>query len=172
MACGTAGAAHVASVHPDSPCGELVRFGPVIFGSHEFGHLFFAVGGGWLTVAGGNLMQLIIAGAAGLVIAKTAGDWFALPVCGAWLAASLGDLATYIADARAMELDLLSFSEDASGHDWNYLLAHAGMLGRDLALARGTRFVAVIVLIASWWIAITLLQRMAARRTVAAAVVR
>jgi hypothetical protein len=41
-----------------------------------------------------------------------------------------------VGDARAQDLDLVSFSPDGGGHDWHYLLAHAGLLKQDLALAR------------------------------------
>lgn len=50
-------------------------------------------------------------------------NWFGVTAGATWLGASLIDLAPGIADAQARELDLLSFSEDASGHDWHYLLA-------------------------------------------------
>jgi hypothetical protein len=143
----------------DSEATHLFR--GITFGIHEFGHLFFAFGGEWLTVAGGSLLQLIVPIGAGVAIVATSGDWFALSVCGTWLAASLADLAPYIADARAQAMDLVSFSPDGGGHDWHYLLAHAGLLKQDLAIARITRFAAVVVLIASCYFAVLLFLRMA-----------
>jgi hypothetical protein len=61
----------------------------------------------------------------------------------------LGDLSWYIADARARELDLLSFSPDASGHDWSYLLSKAGLLRQDIRIARFTKFIGWIFVCAS-----------------------
>ncbi len=151
----------------DSEASHLFR--GITFGVHEFGHLFFAFGGEWLTVAGGSLMQLIVPLGAALAIVATSGDWFALSVCGTWLAASLADLAPYIADARAQAMDLVSFSPDGGGHDWHYLLAHAGLLKHDLAIARATRFVAVLVLLASCYFAVLLFLRMARSAPVSAA---
>lgn len=148
-------------VHASRPLralGDPHLFAGINFGAHEFGHLFFGFGGEWLAIAGGSLMQLLIPiGAAAAVLRGR--DWFGAAVCGLFLAASLGDLSWYIGDARARELDLVSFSPDGGGHDWAYLLRHAGLLHKDLAIARFTRFVGWCVLFAStgfafrllWW---------------------
>lgn len=122
-------------------------FRGITFGAHEFGHLFFALSGNeWLTVAGGSLMQFLVPVGAAAVM-RYYRDWFGVAACGIWLASSLADLAPYIADARAMELDLVSFSEDGAGHDWNYLLGKAGMLLQDQALARADRRAGLLVLV-------------------------
>ena len=138
-------------------------FSGVIFGAHEFGHLFFAFFGEWMTVAGGSLMQLLVPIGAAAVVARSK-DWFGVTVCGLFLAASLGDLSWYIADARARELDLLSFSPDASGHDWSYLLGKARWLKHDLRIARFVRGIGWLVLLASTIAALRLLWWMATER--------
>ncbi len=149
-------------VHTSRPLralGDPHLFAGINFGAHEFGHLFFAFGGEWLTIAGGSLMQLLIPiGAAAAVLRGR--DWFGAAACGLFFAASLGDLSWYIGDARARELDLVSFSPDGGGHDWAYLLRHAGALQKDLALARFTRFVGWCVLLASTLFALRLLWLM------------
>jgi len=139
-------------------------FRGITFGAHEFGHLFFALSGNeWLTVAGGSFMQLLVPiGAAGIM--RYYRDWFGVSACGLWLASSFGDLAPYIADARAMDLDLVSFSEDGAGHDWNYLLGKARLLFQDQTLARLDRFVGVMVLLASVTLALWLLAEMKGSR--------
>jgi hypothetical protein len=136
-------------------------FRGITFGAHEFGHLFFSFGGEWMTIAGGSLMQLIVPIGAAAAMVGTARDWFGAAACGTWLAASLGDLAPYIADARVMQMDLVSFSPDGGEHDWNYLLSHAGMLHADLALARFVRFLSVLVLLVSVLFSMSLFVRMA-----------
>jgi hypothetical protein len=144
-------------------------FRGITFGAHEFGHLFFSFGGEWLAVAGGSLMQLIVpAGAALAMIATPRKDWFGAVACGTWLAASLADLAPYIADARAQEMDLVNFSPDGGGHDWHFLLAHAGMLKRDLEIARLARAGAGLTLLATLVLAALLFRRMAAARAATA----
>jgi hypothetical protein len=152
----------------DSEAGHLFR--GITFGVHEFGHLFFSFGGEWLAIAGGSLMQLLVPiGASVVMVATPRKDWFGAVACGTWLAASLADLAPYIADARAQELDLVSFSPEGGGHDWHYLLAHAGLLKRDIAIARGTKFIAVCVLAATIILALALFRRMARQSAAAVA---
>lgn len=121
-------------------------FAGINFGAHECGHLFFAFFGEWMTVAGGSLMQLLVPIGAAAVVMRSK-DWFGLAVCALFLASSLGDLSWYVADARAQDLDLVSFSPDGGGHDWHYLLSHAGLLKQDIALARMLRGVAWLLVL-------------------------
>lgn len=124
-------------------------FSGIIFGSHEFGHLFFAPFGEFMTVAGGSLMQLLVPlGAAGLLLARR--DWFGTAVAGCWLSFSLSNLAVYIGDAVAQELPLVSMSPDGGGHDWYYLLDHFNLLSYDLRCALLTRRLSFVVLAASF----------------------
>jgi hypothetical protein len=135
-------------------------FSGITFGAHEFGHLFFAFFGEWMTVAGGSLMQLLVPIGAGAVVLRSK-DWFGAAVCGLFLASALGDLSWYIGDARARDLDLGSFSPDASGHDWAYLLKHAGLLHKDLVIARSVRLLGWFTVFGAtafamrliWWMA-------------------
>jgi hypothetical protein len=136
-------------------------FKGITFGAHEFGHLFFGLPGNeWLAVAGGSLMQLLVPIGAAVAIGATAGDRFGVVACGSWLAASMIDLAPYIADARAQELDLVSFSPDGGGHDWHYLLAHAGRLKQDIAIAHGVKRAAVLILVVTVIVSFDLFRRM------------
>ena len=132
-------------------------FSGIIFGSHEFGHLFFAPFGELLTVAGGSLMQLLVpVGAGALLLARR--DWYGTAVAGCWLSFSLSNLAVYIGDAVAQELPLVSFSPDGGEHDWYYLLNRFNLLSYDLHIAMLTRRLAFAVLAASFiwglWIAL------------------
>lgn len=147
----------------NAEAGDVFR--GIDFGAHEFGHLFFSLlGSEWLAVAGGSIMQLLVPiGAAVVMIATPNKDWFGAVCCGTWLAASLAELAPYIADARAQELDLVSFSPDGGGHDWHYLLAHAGWLKHDLGVARGAKFIASCILGITIIAALALFRRMAQR---------
>jgi hypothetical protein len=135
-------------------------FSGITFGAHEFGHLFFAFAGEWMAIAGGSLMQLLIPIGAAAVVLRSR-DWFGVAICALFLASSLGDLSWYIADARARDLDLVSFSPDGGGHDWSFLLSRAGLLHQDLAIARFVRFCGWMLVFAStvftarlaWWMA-------------------
>ena len=140
--------------------GDWTLFSGIIFGAHEFGHLFWSLFGEWLGIAGGSLTQLLVPVGAAAVVLRSK-DWFALAICGLFLATSLAELSWYVADARTELLDLVSFSAEGAVHDWNYLLGRAGWLRQDLAFARALRSVAWIVLLLStalaarlcWWMA-------------------
>jgi len=140
--------------------GEWTLFSGIIFGAHEFGHLFFAFLGEWWGIAGGSLMQVLVPLGAAAVVMRSK-DWFGLAICGLFLATGLAELSWYVADARTEMLDLVSFSAEGAIHDWNYLLTRAGLLQQDLAIARALRFAAWTLLLAStllaarltWWMA-------------------
>ena len=101
-----------------------------------------------LGVAGGSLMQLLVPiGAAAALAARR--DWFGVAFTGCWLAISMVDLARYVADARALELPLVSMSPDGGDHDWNWLLDRFGLLDRDLQLAGALRRTAAVLLLCS-----------------------
>ena len=122
---------------------------------HEFGHLAFGAFGLFVGVLGGSLMQLLLPVGAAVLLFVTQRDWFALSFCGAWLALGLGSVATYCADARALELDLMGLGDGSgdsgpyTGHDWNYLLSTLGWLKYDVRIAGLMRLVAALILVAS-----------------------
>lgn len=106
---------------------------------HEAGHFIFRPFGDFMMVLGGTLMQLIMP----LIVAGTFlfkhHDHFGASVGIWWLGQSMMDIAPYINDARAMELQLVGggTGRDRPGiHDWNNLLWDLGMLPKDHAIAR------------------------------------
>jgi hypothetical protein len=111
-------------------------------------------------IAGGSLTQLLIPIGAGALMVRSR-DWFGLAVAGLFLASSLGNLAWYVADARALELPLVSMSPDGAIHDWEYLLGSLGWLPLDGAIAASLRRAGWALVAASsllgalllWWMA-------------------
>ena len=77
-------------------------------------------------------------------------DFFSIALCFGWLASSLFDAATYIADARTMELPLVAPFGGGDGimHDWNYLLSHMGLLQLDTVIGFLTRCAATVAMCA------------------------
>jgi hypothetical protein len=122
-------------------------FAGITFGVHEFGHLLFAFFGEFMTVAGGSLNQLLIPVGAGFLLYHYH-DFFGIAVAGTWLSSSLLDLARYIGDARAQELDLVGFGEDPQ-HDWTFLLGQFNALLSDTRIAGLTRGAGLVVLLLS-----------------------
>lgn len=142
-------------------------FSGVTLGVHELGHLLFAPLGRWMGMAGGSLTQVL----APLVVAYgflRQRDYFAIAVAGAWEGMSLSNLATYIADARAEELPLVSPFGGDPEHDWNFLLSSVGMLRHDVLLAGWVRLGAVLALAGSLAFGVWLCVRMARGRRAAA----
>lgn len=101
---------------------------------HEFGHLPFSMLGDTLGALGGTLMQLIVPAAffgSFFMRGETNGAAF----CAFWFGENFLNIATYVADARAMELPLVGGGE----HDWNTLLGWWGLLRYDTAMGMGLR---------------------------------
>lgn len=64
-------------------------------------------------------------------------------------------IATYMADARAQELPLLTVgSGDNVIHDWNYLFGKLGLLAHDTQIASAMRVIGWIGMLASvgWFV--------------------
>jgi hypothetical protein len=75
-------------------------------------------------------------------------DFYAACVVALYLAASMDNVATYIADARAGDLPLLG--GDRTNHDWTFLLIELGRLDRDITIGRFVHNVANTI----FWIAL------------------
>jgi hypothetical protein len=121
-------------------------FGGINLGIHELGHFVFMPFGEFLHAAGGTILQC----AAPVIV--MAGfyrmrDYFAITICFGWLSTNFFSVATYVADARALALPLVTPGGGPAKHDWNYLLGRMGMLHRDLTFAFMLRVAAVISMI-------------------------
>jgi hypothetical protein len=128
-------------------------FGGLTFGLHELGHVIFRPFGEFMAIAGGSFWQLAfpLIGAVMLLYSR---DYFGIAVVGCWESFSLYNLATYIGDAQAQVLPLLSIGGGDAFHDWEYLLVKFGMLEQDTKIAGMVRFVGFLVLLASLWLGI------------------
>jgi len=109
-------------------------------GLHEAGHAILGWFGEFVGVLGGSLFQCLCPAIA-FEILRRQGDRFGLAFCFAWLGTNLFDVAAYIADARAMELPLVTpFAGDGEPtHDWNWLLSDLGLLAHDQGIATFVR---------------------------------
>lgn len=117
--------------------GHLLQYFDLVFVPiHEGGHLLFRFfGGEWIMVAGGTFLQLFVPFALATSFAfrrQVPGTAF----CMFFFFEQFLPIATYMADARAQELPLLTVgdSEDVI-HDWFYLFSHAGLLDHDRQIA-------------------------------------
>ena len=133
-------------------------FSGITLAFHEMGHLIFAFAGHFVCALMGSGMQVLVPIIV-IVVFLRQPDYFGVSVGGFWLSFSLFELARYVADARAMDLPLVGFSDDPE-HDWHYLLGAVHMLPLDHLFAFLIRVVAFGAGTASFAFALLLLLRM------------
>jgi hypothetical protein len=117
---------------------------------HEAGHVIFMILGGWMTIFGGTLGQLVMPLVmAGALLLKNR-DTFGAAI-GLWLfGVSLLDVAPYLYDALEPQLMLLNGQTgEAGGHDWIFLLSSMGLLAKAQTLGLVLHKLAALVVIAA-----------------------
>ncbi len=135
-------------------------FKPINLGIHELGHVLFSMFGQFLAIAGGSIVQLLVPVISFFIFYRQR-DFFAISVSAMWLSTNLFDVSTYMADARAMELPLVSpFGGDDVIHDWNFLLERMNLLKMDYLLAGMVKAFAVVSMVAGLSFAGWLLLKM------------
>jgi hypothetical protein len=98
---------------------------------HEAGHVLFRPLGGFMTILGGSLFQLLVPLGIGVAFIRKNQDNFGGAMGFWWCGVSLVDLSPYIYDALHPYMTLLGGHTGADGpHDWIYLLSAAGQLQR------------------------------------------
>jgi len=116
---------------------------------HEGGHLLFRFCGEFIAVAGGTILQLAVP----LMLAA----WFLFhrevmgtAFCLFFFFEQFLPISIYMADARAMELPLLTVGDsDDVIHDWNYLFGKLGVLDHDTQIAHTVRVMGWLGMIAT-----------------------
>ena len=90
-------------------------------------------------------------------------EYFGAAFCPGWLGMNLYSVATYMADARELDLPLVSIGGGDSeiGHDWNYMLAELHLLDYDTKLAGLVRLAAFLCLWGSVLVMSAMLVKMA-----------
>jgi hypothetical protein len=108
---------------------------------HEGGHIIFGWFGEFIAVAGGTFLQLAAPAMLAIYFAfrrQPQGVTF----CMFFFFEQFGPIATYMADARAQDLPLLTVgSGDNVIHDWNYLFGKLGLLAHDTQIASAMRVI-------------------------------
>ncbi len=108
---------------------------------HEAGHPLVGILSSRLAVYGGTLFQLAIPAAA------TYAFWsrrhtLGFALCLGWACENLLNVATYMGDARAMQLPLVGGLDPADAHDWREIFSRWGMLDLDTTWAGLNRLIA------------------------------
>jgi hypothetical protein len=134
--------------------GGLLMIDLVFVPIHEGGHLLLRFFGEFLAVAGGTILQLAVPLMLAAVFAfqrQITGTAF----CVFFFFEQFLPIATYMADARAQELPLLTVGDsDDAIHDWAYLFDKLGLLDHDTQIAHAVRVLGWIGMIATltWFI--------------------
>jgi len=108
---------------------------------HEAGHPLVGIFSSRLTVYGGTLFQLAIPAAATWTF-WTRRHTLGFALCLGWTCESLLNVATYMADARAMQLPLVGGLDPEHYHDWREIFRRWGMLDLDTTWAGLNRLLA------------------------------
>jgi hypothetical protein len=119
--------------------GVLLMIDLVFVPIHEGGHFLFRFFGEFLAVAGGTILQLsvpLMLAAFFVLHRQILGTAF----CVFFFFEQFLPVATYMADARAQELPLLTVGDgDVVIHDWAYLFGRFGVLDHDTQIAHTVR---------------------------------
>lgn len=140
-------------------------FGPFNLCIHELGHLIFAWSGRFMAVAGGTIVQLA-APIYGMWNFYRQKDFFAIALCFGWLSTNFFNVSLYMADARAMQLQLVTVGGGSGEvtHDWNYLFGRLGLLPYDHVVAGFVWLLAVVSMLGCLFGSCWLLWQMAKNR--------
>ncbi|MCB8944074.1 MAG: hypothetical protein H6658_09995 [Ardenticatenaceae bacterium] len=106
------------------------------FGLHELGHLGLGILGQFISILGGTLGQLFLPTAV-LISTLRRGQPVLVSFPIFWIGENLTNIATYMADAQAQALPLVSplaFMGEPI-HDWHYILSTLHLLWADKLLS-------------------------------------
>lgn len=121
---------------------------------HEGGHIIFGWLGQFIAVAGGTFLQLAAPAMLAIYFAFRRQPQ-GVTLCMFFFFQQFSPIATYMADARAQELPLLTVgSGDDVIHDWNYLFGKLGLLAHDTQIASVTRVIGWLGMLATvaWFV--------------------
>jgi hypothetical protein len=113
---------------------------------HEAGHLYFAIFGRFMQVAGGTLNQLLFP-AALCLISYRHGLLKNMLLGVFWIGFSCIDVSRYVGDASSRRLPLLGAHQDS--HDWHYLLSTTDLLAWDRIFSSCFFYLGVFLTIAA-----------------------
>src|SRR5512143_3708403 len=130
--------------------GEPLFIDAVNMVTHEAGHPLFGYFGETAHLYGGTILQLFVPAALALTFVRVR-ELMGTTFCAFVFFENFLGIATYMADARAMELPLVS-AEGAPDqliiHDWNAIFGRLGLLAHDTQIAAVTRFLGFLGMIA------------------------
>ena len=101
---------------------------------HEAGHVIVGLFSSRVAVYGGTLGQLVFPVIATFTFWRRR-EPVACAIAAFWLCQNLLNIATYLGDARAMQLPLIGGMDPELAHDWREILGRWGLIAWDTRLA-------------------------------------
>lgn len=117
---------------------------------HEAGHILFIPFGRFITILGGSLMQVLVPLILTVAFLIYYRNPFAAAVTFWWVGQNFVDVAPYIFDARNRQLVLLggiTGRDNSTVHDWYNILSQLDLLRFDHAIAKGTKFIGILIML-------------------------
>jgi len=132
---------------------------------HEIAHIVTAFLPAILTAASGSLSELLLGSLLIYTAFKTKG-YFSVLICSLWFMLACQSAGTYMADARAQKLSLVSLGGALSGsdtaiHDWHFVFGKLHLLGADVLIGDTIRLAGVVVGLAGLIFTAWLMYKMA-----------
>jgi hypothetical protein len=152
---------HLLGYDPNQPLPLVIAVGQSFdFFLHEMAHIVTGFLPPILTAAAGSFSELLLGAALVFGAFKTRSYMTSL-ICCLWFMLACQSAGTYMADARAQRLDLVSLGAMLSGsdeatHDWHFVFGQLHILGLDTFIGGSVRFIGIVVgltgLIFSGWV--------------------
>lgn len=122
---------------------------PVNMVTHEAGHPLFGYLGETLHLWGGTILQLFVPAALALSFVRMR-QLMGTTFCSFLFFENFLGIATYMADARALDLPLVSAEggDGDIGHDWNMIFSQLNLLPYDTRIAAAVRILGWLGMIA------------------------
>lgn len=116
---------------------------------HETAHIVTSFLPALITAAAGSFSELLLATAL-LVMAFKQRSYFAVLITSLWFMLACQSVGTYMADARAQNIELVSLGGALSGeeqaiHDWYFIFGKLHLLGLDTFIGGSVRAIGIIV---------------------------
>ena len=115
----------------------------VEFGVHEVSHIIFGFLPPIFVAAAGSIGEVTFTILI-VIAALKAKSYFAAVLGSIWVMLAMNSAGIYMADARAMQLPLVSFGDSAK-HDWHFVFGQLGWLNSDTMIGGTVRVLGDVV---------------------------
>jgi len=116
----------------------------VEFGVHEVSHVITSFLPPIMTAAAGSIGEITFTVLIVVAALKAKSSYFAAIFGSLWVMLAMNSVGIYMADARAMQLPLVSFGENTK-HDWHFVFGQLGWLNSDTVIGGTVRVLGDVI---------------------------